>query len=96
MMEGTGANMDSILDLDYGITGYGISSSETKLDSLLLRKNMIHREIFNLFHFLKWNYAQAFCPSSYSSQTYALSFYRSQNVLCRSKFFEPVLKFDCI
>jgi hypothetical protein len=26
----------------------------------------------------------------------ALSFYRSQNVLCRSKFFEPVQKFDCI
>ena len=29
-------------------------------------------------------------------QTYALSFYRSQNVLCRSKCFEPVQKFDCI
>ena len=28
--------------------------------------------------------------------SYALSFYRSQNVLCRSKFFEPVQKFDCI
>ena len=26
----------------------------------------------------------------------ALSFYRSQNVLCRSKFFEPAQKFDCI
>ena len=69
MMEGTGANMDSILDLDYGITGYGISSSETKLDSLLLRKELIHRDFF-LYHFLKWSYVQAFCPSSYSSQTY--------------------------
>ena len=28
--------------------------------------------------------------------TNALSFYRSQNVLCRSKFFEPAQKFDCI
>ena len=28
--------------------------------------------------------------------TYALSFYRSQNVLCRSKFLEPAQKFDCI
>ena len=28
--------------------------------------------------------------------TYALSFYRSQNVLWRSKFFEPAQKFDCI
>ena len=64
MMEGTGANMESILDLDYGITSYGISSSETKLDSLLLRKELIHREIFILFHFLRWSYAQAFCPSS--------------------------------
>ena len=27
---------------------------------------------------------------------YALSFYRSQNVLCRSKFFEPAQKFGCI
>ena len=54
MMEGTGANMDSILDLDYGITGYGISSSETKLDSLLLRKELIHREFF-LYRFLKWS-----------------------------------------
>ena len=27
---------------------------------------------------------------------YALSFYRSQNVLCRSKFFEPAQKFDYI
>ena len=26
----------------------------------------------------------------------ALSFYRSQNVLYRSKFFEPAQKFDCI
>ena len=26
----------------------------------------------------------------------ALSFYRSQNVLCRSKYFEPFKKFDCI
>ena len=24
-----------------------------------------------------------------------MSFYRSQNVLCRSKFFEPAQKFDC-
>ena len=31
-----------------------------------------------------------------SSITYALSFYRSQNVLCWSKFFEPAQKFDCI
>ena len=31
------------------------------------------------------------CPS-----TYALSFYRSQNFLCRSKFFEPAQNFDCI
>ena len=29
-------------------------------------------------------------------QSNALSFYRSQNVLCRSKFFEPAQKFDCI
>ena len=27
---------------------------------------------------------------------YALSFYKSQNVLCRSKFFEPDQKFNCI
>ena len=27
---------------------------------------------------------------------FALSFFRSQNVLCRSKFFEPTQKFDCI
>ena len=26
----------------------------------------------------------------------ALSFYKSQNVLCRSKYFEPVQKIDCI
>jgi hypothetical protein len=30
------------------------------------------------------------------SQTTALSFYRSQNVLCRFKVFEPAQKFDCI
>ena len=29
-------------------------------------------------------------------ELYALSFYRSQNVLCRPKFFEPAQKFDCI
>ena len=28
--------------------------------------------------------------------SYALSFYRSQNVLCWSNFFEPAQKFDCI
>ena len=28
--------------------------------------------------------------------TNAFSFYRFQNVLCRSKFFEPAQKFDCI
>ena len=28
--------------------------------------------------------------------TIALSFYRSQNVLCRSKIFEPAQKFECI
>ena len=28
--------------------------------------------------------------------TNALSFYRSQNVLCRSKLFEPAQKFNCI
>ena len=28
--------------------------------------------------------------------TYASSFYKSQNVLCRCKFFEPAQKFDCI
>ena len=31
-----------------------------------------------------------------SKVSYAVSFYRSQNVLCRSKFFEPAQKFDCI
>ena len=30
------------------------------------------------------------------SASYALSFYRSQNVLCLSKFFEPAQKFICI
>ena len=29
-------------------------------------------------------------------KVYALSFYRSQNVLCQSKFFESAQKFDCI
>ena len=29
-------------------------------------------------------------------KSYALSFYRSQNILCRSKFFVPAQKFDCI
>ena len=29
-------------------------------------------------------------------QTYALSFYRSQNVLCQSKFFESAQNFECI
>ena len=29
-------------------------------------------------------------------QNYALFFYRSQNFLCQSKFFEPAQKFDCI
>ena len=28
--------------------------------------------------------------------SYALAFYRSQNVLCQSKFYEPAQKFDCI
>ena len=28
--------------------------------------------------------------------SYALSFYRFQNILGRSKFFEPAQKFDCI
>ena len=28
--------------------------------------------------------------------SYALSFYRSKNVFCRSKFFEPAQNFDCI
>ena len=39
-------------------------------------------------------------PTFYTSvivlQSNALSFYRSQNVLCRSKFFEPAQNFDCI
>ena len=30
------------------------------------------------------------------SNSDALSFYRSQNVLCQSKCFEPAQKFDCI
>ena len=29
-------------------------------------------------------------------ETYALSFYKSQNVLCQSKFFESAQKFQCI
>ena len=29
-------------------------------------------------------------------EIYALSFYRSQNVSCRYKFFEPAQKFDCL
>ena len=33
--------------------------------------------------------------SEYMNFTYALSFYRSQNALCRSKFFEPAQKFEC-
>ena len=33
---------------------------------------------------------------SFTVHTYALSFYRSQNILCQSKFFEPAQKFDCI
>ena len=32
----------------------------------------------------------------HETNTYALSYYRSQNVLCRSKFFEPAQNFDCI
>ena len=42
---------------------------------------------------------QTFKISSYHTcygATYALSFYKSQNVLCQSKFFEPAQKFDCI
>ena len=36
-------------------------------------------------------------PNYFKNQcSFALSFYRSQNVLCRSKFFEPAQKFDCI
>ena len=31
-----------------------------------------------------------------NNEGYALSFYRSQNVLCRAKFFESAQKFDCI
>ena len=31
-----------------------------------------------------------------SPSPYALSFYRSQNVLCQSKFFEPAQKIDCV
>jgi hypothetical protein len=27
---------------------------------------------------------------------FALAFYRSQNVLCQSKLFEPTKKFDCV
>ena len=33
---------------------------------------------------------------SLQGQFFALSFYRSQNGFCRSKFFEPAKKFDCI
>merc|ERR1712051_470882 len=35
-------------------------------------------------------------PGFFKHQSNALSFYRSQNVLCRSKFFEPAQKFNCI
>ena len=34
-------------------------------------------------------------PRILEMYTYASSFYRSQNVLCRSKFFESISKFDC-
>ena len=34
--------------------------------------------------------------SNKDQSIYASSFYRSQNVLCRSKFFQPAQKFDCI
>ena len=34
--------------------------------------------------------------SFHKHKTYALSFYKSQKVLCRSKFFEPAQTFDCI
>ena len=36
------------------------------------------------------------CPDNCKELTYALSFYRSQNVLCQSKCFAPFQKFDCI
>ena len=38
------------------------------------------------------------CIQSQVSKTFfkSLSFYRSQNILCRSKFLEPAKKFDCI
>ena len=37
-----------------------------------------------------------FVPDKKMICIHALSFYRSQNVLCRSKFFEPAQKFECI
>ena len=39
------------------------------------------------FLFVSSSFIQLCCP---------FSFYRSQNVLCRSKFFESAQKFDCI
>ena len=45
-------------------------------------------------HFIKLvRILRIFRPKVFSSQMNALSFYRSQNVLCWSKFFEPAQKF---
>ena len=35
-------------------------------------------------------------PKDIEDQSFALSFYRSQNVLCQSKFSKPAQKFDFI
>ena len=55
------------------------------------------------FIYILWQ-SQTFCTRQNDNSRlqnaswliYALSFYRFQNVLCRSKFFEPAQKFDCI
>ena len=64
---------------------YGLESfqkGDTKLEIFLSKNQHIQRKFFN---FENWT----------NGQPHALSFYRSQNVLCRSKFFEPAQKFDC-
>ena len=61
-----------------------ITTNMTKIGKLQIFKNFLMYQVLNL------NF-RPFSKAKYLG-TYALSFYRSQNVLCWSKFFEPARK----
>ena len=75
---------------DFFILSYNYITVQHKIIS-----SNYHLEIYSFIFIFTFHWQQT-SRNFKADVIYALSFYRSQNVLCRSKLFEPAQKFECI